>query len=250
MSYSKIGHVIFVIIFLYLWWIIADTIYRNFYTQIMDIINDILTPIAGILTPIADPLSSIIGIIIRIILLALVYFLFIIVGIVFSESASIYKHVKLNIMSYLDSVVLTFIYVFVLTLITSGIIYLTNNLIGLSMQQGLILLLIYYILEISTLFLSLPFREYPTSKKWRSWPTIGIFFSTLFAFIYLNVRYRYIDFCKVEGIYITWALTRYNIVNPVWIRPKEQTENYDSGLKGMLSKLDKKPTPDSTTSLF
>ena len=160
----------------------------------------------------------------------------------------IYSYIKSYIIAHLDSVILTFIYATILILITSGIIYLTNNLIGLSMQQSLFILLLYYVLEVGTLFFSLPFREYPTLKELRSWPTLGILLSTPFALIYLSIRYRYIDFCKLEGIYITWVLTRYNIVNPIWLRPQEQTESYDSGLKGMLSKLDKKPASCPTTS--
>jgi hypothetical protein len=117
------------------------------------------------------------------------------------------------------------------------------------MHQGLFVLLLYYILEVSTLFLSLPFREYPTYKNPRSWPTLGILLSTPFALIYLSSHYRHIDFCKLEGIYITWMLTRYNVVNPIWLRPQEQTENYDSGLKGMLFKLNKKPASHPIPSL-
>ena len=159
-----------------------------------------------------------------------------------------YSRIKSYIISHLDSTILIFIYATILILITSGIIYLTNNLIGLSMQQSLFILLLYYVLEVGALFFSLPFREYPTLKEPRSWPTSGILLSTPFALIYLSIRYRYIDFCKLEGIYITWALTRYNIVNPIWLRPQEQTENYDGGIKGMLSKLDKKPASCSMTS--
>ena len=54
---------------------------------------------------------------------------------------------------------------------------------------------------------------------------------------------------QLEGIYITWMLTRYNVVNPIWLRPQEQTENYDSGLKGMLFKLNKKPASHPIPSL-
>lgn len=161
----------------------------------------------------------------------------------------IYSKVGSSIRDYSDSVTLTFIYVFILILISSSIIYFTNNLIGLNIQQSLFTLLLYYVFEVSTLFFSLSFREYPTLAEPRSWPTLSILLSTPFAFSYLSIRYRHIDFYNVGGVYITWVLTRYNIVNPIWIRPKEQTENYDSGLKGMLLKLDKKPTPHPTTSL-
>lgn len=163
--------------------------------------------------------------------------------------AHAYARIKSYIISYFDSIVLTFTYVSALILITDGIIYLANNLIGLSMHRSLFILLLYYMLEVSTLFWSLPFREYPTWKNRRSWPTLSILLSTPFALIYLSIRYRYIDFCKLEGIYITWMLTRYNVVNPIWLRPQEQTENYDSGLKGMLLELNKKPASHPIHSL-
>ena len=76
-------------------------------------------------------------------------------------------------------------------------------------------------------------------KSWRSMPTPGIIFSTLFATLYIILKYKELSFISIKGFISIWAFTRYNIIHPSWlsseIKDEDQINKYNKLSTGLNS---------------
>ena len=138
---------------------------------------------------------------------------------------NIYKYIAL------DSVAISFIYLFSISFGKSILIYLALA-IKLSANLISILIILFLLTELRLLFFKNIIQEIPTldiRKTWRSWPTIGMVFSLPLAFIYYLFRFRDINMFGYDGVLVVLALLKYNILNPCWIRSKKENKRYNGG---------------------
>lgn len=136
-----------------------------------------------------------------------------------------YSYAKnINNKDFIDSVVINIIYVFGLAMLVGEIIYFTDFVHGINITFSASLLLAYIMFELRMLFYNDAIKDPDHLTSWRSLPTIGILISTPIVFLYIFIRRKELNLFSIEGIFNVWAITRYNVVNPKWLRPREDNK--------------------------
>lgn len=126
--------------------------------------------------------------------------------------------------NYIDSLLINITYGFALALFGGWVIYITNIVYKMTIYESLFILISYFIIETRMLFYIDAIKDPDHLTSWRSIPTVGIIASTPVVFLYVLSRKRSLDQFSLEGLLNVWATTRYNVLNPRWLKPSEDSK--------------------------
>jgi len=129
--------------------------------------------------------------------------------------------------SFLDHFAIDCIYAFTLSLLGGLLSY---GFVSLQLNISLLLVVVYYMIEILLLFNSevidsaLRSGKIEGFKSWHSWPTPGIFASSILLLIYFMVRDITFDYFSVAGLKKIWVIARYTITHPRLPGPNSKSD--------------------------